>query len=215
MDNSACRCPFRFYVEQRRHPPRFRWGGAVCPSSSSSYSSPSLHTMTSSHVTDTSAQTSQLRPATSGPTQVYQDPTSTPSNLTQSSTPPSQLQGASRPHSVAELEERARQSCVDIRPFKAWLRIAENARRDAKDFHEQGDLESAFVEFEKAATVMLEKIPAHPDFRVFLSAKQRIDVSMVSSFYPLGSHSCACGSISHLHISCKCKCISVLFMVSI
>ncbi|KAF8477666.1 hypothetical protein DFH94DRAFT_87640 [Russula ochroleuca] len=154
--------------------------------------------MTSSQGADISSQTRQLRPATSGPTQVHQNPTWASSNLAQSSTFPSQLQGASRPHSVAELEECARQCCVDIKPFKAWLRIAENARRDAKSFHEQGNLESAFVEYEKAATVMLEKIPAHPDFRVFLNAKQRIDVSVVSYFYPLGPHTR--GSVSHLYI---------------
>ncbi|KAF8477668.1 hypothetical protein DFH94DRAFT_634532, partial [Russula ochroleuca] len=89
-----------------------------------------------------------------------------------------------RPHLIAELAERAKQSLGDdtgpIRPFKVWLRIAENARRDAKIFHEQGEFESAFVEYAKAATIMLEKIPGHPDYEVFLSMTQRHNMALVS-----------------------------------
>jgi hypothetical protein len=103
-----------------------------------------------------------------------------PSNLAQSAN----RQGTSRPHPIAELAERAKQSLGDdivpIRPFKAWLRIAENARRDAKVFHEQGDLKSAFVEYAKAAIIVLEKIPSHPDYRVLLSTTQRRNMDLVS-----------------------------------
>jgi len=80
-----------------------------------------------------------------------------------------------------ELAERAKQILgEDPRPFKAWLRIAENARRDAKSFQEQGDLESAFVEYAKAATIVLEKIPSHPDYRVLLSTTQRHNMGLKS-----------------------------------
>jgi USP8 dimerisation domain len=146
--------------------------------------------MTSSHGNNlniyTGTQTSQLLRGTSqpGPTRVHQNPTSVPTNLGQLdglATIPSQLKGASRPHSIAELAERAKQSLGDeSRPFKAWLRVAENARRDAKSFYELGDLESAFVEYAKAATIVLEKIPSHPDYRVLLSTTQRHNVGLVS-----------------------------------
>ncbi|KAI0301378.1 hypothetical protein BC826DRAFT_888745, partial [Russula brevipes] len=86
-----------------------------------------------------------------------------------------------RPHSIAELAEHAKQSLGDDpRPFKTWLRIAENARRDAKGFREQGDIESAFIEYARAATVVLEKIPAHPDYRVLLTTTQRHNMGLVS-----------------------------------
>ncbi|KAI9459316.1 hypothetical protein F5148DRAFT_964366, partial [Russula earlei] len=86
-----------------------------------------------------------------------------------------------RPHSIAELAELAKLTLGDDpKPFKAWLRTAENARRAAKSFQEQGDLESAFVEYAKAATIVLEKIPAHPDYRVLLSTTQRHNMGLVS-----------------------------------
>jgi STAM-binding protein len=91
--------------------------------------------------------------------------------------PPSQL----RPHSIAELAECAKQSLGDdVRPLKAWLGIAENALRDARSFCEQGDLDSAFVEYAKAATSVLERIPAHPDYRVLLDERQRHNMGLVS-----------------------------------
>ncbi|KAI0249308.1 hypothetical protein BJV78DRAFT_1088396, partial [Lactifluus subvellereus] len=86
-----------------------------------------------------------------------------------------------RPHSIAELAEIAKHTLGDDnRPFKTWLRIAENARRDAKNFQEQGDLEAAFIEFAKAATIVLEKIPAHSDYRVLLTSTQRHNMGLVS-----------------------------------
>ena len=157
-------------------------------------SSHSLHTMNSSHDTDVSAQTNQLRSATfqRSSTRSYQNPTWAPSNFVpspvvrDSSPSPAhwQLQGTSRPHTIGELAERVKQILGENpRPIKAWLRIAENARRDAKSFQEQGDLESAFVEYAKAATCVLEKIPADPDYRVVLSTRQRHNIGLVSYFW--------------------------------
>jgi hypothetical protein len=96
--------------------------------------------MASSQGTDISIQTNQSRPT------IFQP------------------QAASRPHSVAELAEMAKDSLgeADL-PFKTWLRIAENARRDAKSHEEQGDFESAFVDYARAATIALEKILADFD----------------------------------------------------
>ena len=167
--------------------------GTYCSSLSlsSSLSSHPLHPMTSSYGTEPFTQTGQFRPATlqPGPTGPYQNP-----NYAQSSAqsnfidapPPSQHQPASRPHSIAELAEIAKQSLGDDpRPFKTWLRIAENARRDAKAFKEQGSLELAFVEYAKAATIVLEKIPFHPEYRVLLSTTQRHNMGLVSYIRPM------------------------------
>jgi len=83
---------------------------------------------------------------------------------------PALPEGTSRPHSIAELAEHAKQILRildnDPRPLNYWLRIVDYARRDAKSFQEQCDLESGFVEYTKAATIVLNKIPAHPDFMV-------------------------------------------------
>ncbi|KAI0298362.1 hypothetical protein B0F90DRAFT_713962 [Multifurca ochricompacta] len=145
--------------------------------------------MSSSYTTDAYTQSSQFRPATfnpqvqPAPSRIYQNLAATSSNIAQThvSPPSSQTQGPSRPHSIAELAELAKQSFGDdTRPFKAWLRIAENARRDAKSFQEQGDIESAFVEFAKAATIVLEKIPSHPDYRVLLSSTQRHNMGLMN-----------------------------------
>lgn len=167
-------------------------------------SSHSLHTMNSSYATDMFSQSSQFHPATyqPGPTRIYQNPNSAPPNVAHPALPPQHQAPPSRPHSIGELAERAKQILgEDPRPFKAWLRIAENARRDAKSFQEQGDLESAFVEYAKAATIVLEKIPAHPDYRVLLSTTQRHNMGLVSYFYPIAHD---CGSVGRVHFPYEC-----------
>jgi hypothetical protein len=168
---------------------------------SSSHSSHSLHTLDPSYATDVFTQSSQFRPATYQPDPT-QNPTSTPPNVahpapSQHHVPPS------RPYSIGELAERAKQILgKDPKPFKAWLRIAENARRDAKSSRKQGDLESAFVEYAKAATIVLEKIPAHPDYMVLLSTTQRHNMGLVSFFYPVCFDNG--GSVGHVHVPCEC-----------
>lgn len=164
--------------------PRFSWGGtaSVCRyvyPPLSSLSSHSHHTMTSSHGTNISTQPSQLLRGTSQPslTRFYRNP-----NL--EDTIPSQLAWAWRPHSIEELAKRAQQSLGggtgSIIPFKSWLRIAEKARQDAESFQGLGDFESAFVEYAKAATIVHEKIPGHPDYMVLLTTTQRHNMSLVS-----------------------------------
>ena len=147
--------------------------------------------MNSSYATDVFTQSTQFRPVTyqPGPTQIYQNPNSAPSNVAHPAPPPPQHQATpSQPRSIGELAEHAKQIVgEDPRPFKAWLRLAETARRDAKSFQEQGDLESAFIAYAKAATIVLEKIPAHPDFRVLLSTTQRHNMGLVSRFYLISS----------------------------
>ena len=167
--------------------------------------------------TDSFAQTSQLRPAAPaasehGSTWSYNPTRAAPSNAVSSpdirdwlrSFPglSARPQGTSQPHSIAELAERAKQIllALDIapRPLNYWLQIADYDRRDAKSFQEQGDLESAFVEYTKAATIVLNKIPAHPDYRVALSSTKRHDMDLVSYFYPMA---CDCGPVGCVHIS--------------
>ena len=137
-----------------------------------------------------------------GPTRIYQNPMipSGSSNVAHPAptraTPSRHQEPPSRPHIIGELAERAKQILgEDPKPFKSWLRIAENARRDAKSFQELGDLESAFVEYAKAAIVVLEKIPAHPDYRVLLSTTQRCNMGLVSYFHLVYPHNG--GSVGH------------------
>jgi STAM-binding protein len=147
--------------------------------------------MNSSYSTDPYTQSNQFQPATFSQVH-YQNPTTTRSNPTQPRAAPPPLE-APRPHSIAELAEMAKQSLGDdARPFKTWLRIAETARRDAKGFQEQGDLESAFIEFARAATIVLEKIPSHPEYRVLLSQTQRHNMGLVSYLNQLAPLRLAC-----------------------
>jgi STAM-binding protein len=85
-----------------------------------------------------------------------------------------------RPSTIAELAERALENIYDEhRELKYYLRIAEKYRHDAMDFLQRGDLESAFVEFARAATLVLEKLPTHKDYHVILSAAQRRNLGLV------------------------------------
>jgi len=149
---------------------------------------------------DTFTQTNQP-----GSTWSYQSPTWAPSNTMSPIVRDSSPQGqTSRPHSIPELADRAKQILGDDqRPLNAWLRIAERAHRDAKSYQEQGDLESAFVEYAKAATILREKIPTHPDYMVLLSRRQRHNMSLVSHFYPM-VHDCGPGSVGRVHIPYEC-----------
>jgi STAM-binding protein len=132
--------------------------------------------MASSYAADIPTQVSQFRPATfqPGPAGPYRNPSSAPPNVVGASS-------TSRPRSIAEMAEMAKDSLGDGDfPFKTWLRIAENARRSAKTYREQDELESAFVEYAKAAIISLEKIPGHPDYTIRLNSTQRHDMNFVS-----------------------------------
>ena len=202
MTSSRDIFPFLFKglgVKARRNATLAR--GRYCSSLSLSSSHPShpLHIMASSHGTDIFTQITQIRPPSfqPGPTGPYQNPNYAQSSAQSSvvdAPPPSQPQPASRPHSIAELAEISKQSLGDeTRPFKTWLRIAENARRDAKAFREQGNLELAFVEYAKAATIVLEKIPNHPEYRILLSPTQRHNMGLVSYICPMSHNCCSVG----------------------
>jgi len=85
-----------------------------------------------------------------------------------------------RPASIGELAERATQyEWDDSRDLKHCLRLAESARNRAKAYHSAGDLESAFVFYARAATIALEKLPAHPQYRSVLRDAQRDNLGLV------------------------------------
>ena len=120
----------------------------------------------------------------------------------------------SRPHTLAELVEMAKQSLGDdVRPFKAWLRIAETARRDAKGFQERSDLKSAFIEFARAATIVLEKIPSHADYKVLLSQTQRYNMGLVSGFNQLAPYVSPVPRITMRAVVCIYR--PILFMTTL
>jgi STAM-binding protein len=79
-----------------------------------------------------------------------------------------------RPASIAELAARAQNGLYDERrDLKQHLRAAEKNRRTAKELHKAGDLEAAFVEYAKAATLVLEKVPTHRDYHTLTNDQQR------------------------------------------
>ena len=71
----------------------------------------------------------------------------------------------SRPQSIAELAEVARQSLGDnigSFDFKTVERMVEKARQGAENFRKQGKLESASIELTRAVAIVSNKIPSHP-----------------------------------------------------
>ena len=73
----------------------------------------------------------------------------------------------------------ARDAWAPNKPLKHWLRTAEKARKAGQAYVEAQNYESAFVEFARAATIVLEKLPLHAEFQVLLNAEQRRNLSMV------------------------------------
>jgi hypothetical protein len=115
-----------------------------------------------------------------------------PSTRTNSAAPPHTVSSsleASRPRSVVELTEVAKQSLGShVLSNENWLFMAESARIDAEDFYEKGKLESAFIEFTRASTIVHDKLPA-PDYRAPLSSTARhIYFGPVSYSHTLDPH---------------------------
>ena len=91
-----------------------------------------------------------------------------------------------RPATIAELAAQAQQNLWDPNiGLKHWLRTAEKARRLGDQLVKDNDYEGAFVEYAKAATIVLEKLPTHREYDTLLNADQRSNLGMVSllSFY--------------------------------
>ena len=89
--------------------------------------------------------------------------------------------GLGRPASIVELAQRAEIIWDPVKDFKFWLKFAERARHAGQAYDLQGDLENAFVEYAKAATLILDKIPTHKDYHTRLDSTQRETLISVSA----------------------------------
>lgn len=88
---------------------------------------------------------------------------------------------AHRPATISELAARAQDQLWDpTKGLKHWLRTAEKARRNGDYYADRHDFERAFVEYARAATIVLEKLPTHHDYNAMLNADQRQNLGMVS-----------------------------------
>lgn len=86
-----------------------------------------------------------------------------------------------RPFCIAELADRATHNLWDSsKGLKQWLKAADGFRKAGRAYHEASDLEAAFVEFAKAATIILEKLPTHKEYFTLLTATQRHNLGLVS-----------------------------------
>ncbi|KZV71237.1 hypothetical protein PENSPDRAFT_630656, partial [Peniophora sp. CONT] len=86
-----------------------------------------------------------------------------------------------RPRTIAELAEAAKLGTDDDSlPLKQYLRNAETARKHGRRLYEEDDLENAFIQLARAATIVLEKLPAHKDYRALLNSTQRHNMGLVS-----------------------------------
>lgn len=86
-----------------------------------------------------------------------------------------------RPRSIAELASLAQLNLWDpSKPLKHWLRTAEKARKVGSQHVEAGNLEAAFIEFARAATIVLDRLPSHSEYHALLNADQRANLAAVS-----------------------------------
>lgn len=88
-----------------------------------------------------------------------------------------------RPPTISELAERGKQNLWDpAKPLKHWLRTAEAHKRAAQAFEDNRDLENAFLEYAKAATIVVDKIPSHSEYHTVLNPLQRKNLGLVSYY---------------------------------
>lgn len=86
-----------------------------------------------------------------------------------------------RPATIEELANQAKADLDDPRTqgLKNWLRVAEKARKSGQIYKDRGDIESAFVEFARAATIVLDHLPQHPEYTTLLNGEQRRNLGNV------------------------------------
>jgi len=86
-----------------------------------------------------------------------------------------------RPLTVAELSERALYNLWDpSKGLKQWLKKADGYRKAGRAHAEALELEEAFMEYAKSATIILEKLPMHKEYYTLLSPTQRHNLGLVS-----------------------------------
>jgi hypothetical protein len=94
------------------------------------------------------------------------------------------LERKTRPATIAELAEK---SCEDLcdpnKHLKHWLRTAELARKSGGQYAENGDYERSFIQFARAASIFLEKMPTHKDYHTLLTSSQRNNLALVSLYF--------------------------------
>ncbi|QRV99112.1 STAM-binding protein [Ceratobasidium sp. AG-Ba] len=78
-----------------------------------------------------------------------------------------------RPFSIQELAARSRPTGYDAsKSLKDLLRIATAERNAGDQAKDAGDVESAFIHYAKASTLMLEDLPTHPKFAELTSSQK-------------------------------------------
>ncbi|KAG0695040.1 hypothetical protein DFH29DRAFT_985061 [Suillus ampliporus] len=84
-----------------------------------------------------------------------------------------------RPSTIAELSERALSNLWDpSKGLKQWLKKADGFRKAGRAYTEAGELEEAFMEYAKSATIILEKLPMHKEYYTLLSPTQRHNLGL-------------------------------------
>ncbi|KAG2356406.1 hypothetical protein BDR07DRAFT_1453429 [Suillus spraguei] len=84
-----------------------------------------------------------------------------------------------RPSTIAELSERALSNLWDpSKGLKQWLKKADGFRKAGRAHAEAGELEEAFMEYAKSATIILEKLPMHKEYYTLLSPTQRHNLGL-------------------------------------
>lgn len=79
-----------------------------------------------------------------------------------------------RPKNIQELAGIATTNTYDAsRPLKDQIRAADNLRKEGKEAHRRGDLESAFVCTARAVTLILERIPRHSQYNNLTSTQKQ------------------------------------------
>ncbi|KAG6823969.1 hypothetical protein H0H93_002744, partial [Arthromyces matolae] len=69
-----------------------------------------------------------------------------------------------------------------LRELKHYVRMAEKLRKGAHECVDREDWEGAFIQYARAATLVMERIPEHPDYinGKVLNPEQRKNLSLVS-----------------------------------
>ncbi|KAL0058983.1 hypothetical protein AAF712_014320 [Marasmius tenuissimus] len=84
-----------------------------------------------------------------------------------------------RPSSIAELAHKARTHTLrENQNLKYYLKHAESNRREGIRLAEMGDVEAAFIAFARTASLVLEMLPAHPDYKTSLTEDQRLNLNL-------------------------------------